>query len=135
MDDEEMDDYDQFLVKYTKEDDKTQEEDESFKEEKPPRRREKHERIAKTNNTGKKIIIVIVVAVVLFLLSIIFSLFNMFNSSIIKGIKINGIDVSGLTQQEAKDKITKIIEYNKDKDITFKSGKVEKTTNFDLCIV
>ena len=132
MDDEEMDDYDQFLVKYTKEDDKTKEEDKSFKEEKPPRRREKHERRAKTNNTGKKIIIVIVVAVVLFLLSIIFSLFNMFNSNIIKGIKINGIDVSGLTQQEAKDKITKIIEYNKDKDITFKSGKAEKTTNFEV---
>ena len=41
----------------------------------------------------------------LFLMSIIFSITNMGNEKIIKGVKIGNIDVSNLTQKEAKEKI------------------------------
>ena len=51
-------------------------------------------------------IIASIVLLVLFVFSIIFAMINKNNETIITGIKINGIDVSGLTKDSAKQKIS-----------------------------
>ena len=67
----------------------------------------------KNNMSKKKIIITsIVLAIVLLLILIfctIFSLSNMGNTKIIQGVKINNIDVAGLTKEEATSKIQEIV--------------------------
>ena len=62
---------------------------------------------------NKKIIIIIVI-VFLFIISISFSIFNIGNDKILNNISIEGIDISGKTQQEALDEITEV--YNKRKE-------------------
>lgn len=59
---------------------------------------------------NKKLIILSIVFVIFILLiifSTIFAFFNINNSKIINGVKINNVDVSGLTIDEAKEKISK----------------------------
>ena len=51
-------------------------------------------------------IIVSIVLLILFMFSIIFAMINKNNETIITGIKINGIDVSGMTRDSAKQKIS-----------------------------
>ena len=58
---------------------------------------------------NKKIILsAIILGIVILILAIfstIFALINMSNTKIVKGVKIDGIDVSGLSKEEAKEKI------------------------------
>lgn len=57
----------------------------------------------KNNKKVKKILIVIgVILLLILLLSSIFAIININNQKIISGIKIDGIDVSGLSKEEAK---------------------------------
>ena len=79
----------------------------------------------------------ILIAVMIF--SIIFAILNINNTNIINGIKIEGIDVSGLTREEAKTKIETIYNEQKQKDITLKYKDFETTlsqdtieTNYDI---
>ena len=61
----------------------------------------------------KKILISSIIGIIIILLiitlSTVFALLNMNNTKIIDGITINGIDVSGLNKEEAKEKIDEII--------------------------
>ena len=64
--------------------------------------------------------------------SIIFAILNINNSNIINGIKIEGIDVSGLTREEAKTKIKAVYNDKKQKDITLKYKDFETTLSQDI---
>ena len=59
----------------------------------------------KTEKVKEKITLPIIIAVIFLLFvffSIIFALMNIDNNNIISGVKIEGIDVSGLSREEAK---------------------------------
>ena len=97
----------------------------------------------KTNNfkkTTKKIniekrtliIISVIIAIAIMIFSIIFAILNINNSNIINGIKIEGIDVSGLTREEAKTKIKAVYNDKKQKDITLKYKDFETTLSQDI---
>ena len=58
-------------------------------------------------NCNKKLIIISIILCVLILLvfSTVFALFNFNNNTIISGVSIKGIDISGLTKEEAYEKV------------------------------
>ena len=65
----------------------------------------------KTKNKKKRKIIYIVIAVLIFILavfSVIFSLLNINNNDIVDGVSIKGINVSGMSKDEARQNIEKI---------------------------
>ncbi len=70
-----------------------------------PRRMQK--RKANNKKTNMKVILItgLILLVIFMLFSVIFSLINMGNNKIIKGVTIGDIDVSNLTQEEAREKI------------------------------
>lgn len=78
-------------------------------------------------NKKKIIIILSIIVLCIAIISTIFAVINSTNEKIIKGVKIQDIDVSGLTKQEAKDKLSKMIEELSDKDIILKYGENEET--------
>lgn len=91
----------------------------------------------------KKILISSIIGIIIILLiitlSTVFALLNMNNTKIIDGITINGIDVSGLNKEEAKEKIDEIINQKMEKDIFFKYEEFETSispkqidANFDV---
>ena len=57
-----------------------------------------------------KITVLIIVFLLIFLLSIIFAIININSNTIMNGVYINNIDVSKLTKDEAKYKLTELIE-------------------------
>ena len=59
--------------------------------------------------------------------SIIFALMNIDNNNIISGVKIEGIDVSELSREKAKEKINAVYEEKKQKEIVLKYGEYETT--------
>lgn len=77
------------------------------------------------------ILIVILVIVAIFC-STIFALVNINNEKIISGISIDGIDVSGLSKEEAKAKISDIYQEKKAKEIGLKYEEYETTLNPEL---
>ena len=83
-------------------------------------------------NQEKKLLIAVISIVCIIVFSIIFAIFNMNNSKIVKGVKISGIKVSGLTQEEAKNKIEEEYKNKKEKDITLKYNDFETTINNDV---
>lgn len=66
------------------------------------------------------IIPTVVLAVLLLLLSTIFALININNPKIVRGISIQGIDVSNLTVDEAKQKVSSIVNEHMSKQILVK---------------
>ncbi len=77
-------------------------------------------------NKKKIIIILSIIVLCIAIISTIFAVINSTNEKIIKGVKIQDIDVSGLTKQEAKDKLSKMIKELSDKDIILKYGENEE---------
>ena len=81
----------------------------------------------------KKIIIslIIIGAIIIIglILSTIFALININNTKIVSGVKIQGIDVSGLTQEEAKGKLEVIYNEKKQKEIPIKYQEFESSIN------
>lgn len=73
---------------------------------------------------------IIIIAVMIF--SVIFAILNIDNNNIINGIKIEGIDVSGLSKEEAKTKIEAVYNEKKQKDITLKYKDFETTLSQDI---
>lgn len=69
---------------------------------------------------NKKLIIIIfsIIIAFIFIFSVIFSLMNMNNSNILDGISINGIDVSGMSKEEAISTLNSIIENKSANGIT-----------------
>ena len=72
------------------------------------------------------VIIVILLLVGLFI-STIFALVNVSNEKIVNGVSISGIDVSGLSKEDAKIKIETVYNEKKEKDIQLKHGEYETT--------
>ena len=80
----------------------------------------------------KKIIIASIIGIILLiglLFSTIFALINMNNSKIISGVKIEGIEVSGLSKDEAKSKLEAIYNEKKEKEIPIKYNEYESSIN------
>lgn len=73
-------------------------------------------------------IIAIVIVVAIFI-STIFAIVNMNNEKIISGVSISGIDVSGLSKEEAIAKMTTIYQEKKEKEIGVQYEDYETTLN------
>ena len=83
----------------------------------------------------RKKISLIIFFIILFLLlifSVFFSLININNTNILNGISINNIDISGLSKEDATNKISNIIQNKKGKNLSIKiDSENEVTTTFD----
>lgn len=120
---------------------KIKENKEKVEEKKIPKAKIKKEKI-NVYKSSKKVNLPIIIGLILLILaifSIIFALMNIDNNNIISGVKIEGIDVSGLTREQAKEKINAVYEEKKQKDIVLKYGEYETTitpqlidTNYDI---
>lgn len=103
--------------------------------------------IQQTNNKHSKtkkfiiffVIPLIVLIILLAILSTIFALINMNNTNIIDGVFIQGIDVSNLSVEDAKSKLSSIVNEYISKEITLQYGDFSKTlvpsqfnVNFDV---
>ena len=92
---------------------------------------ENKKEVKKTNKKGIIIGTIIIVAIlfVLILLSTIFALININNDNIINGVKIEGIDVSGLSKEEAKTKIEELYEEKNQNNTVETSTKVSNSND------
>jgi vancomycin resistance protein YoaR len=106
---------------------KVEEQKEEIKPEVNMEAKEKNKKQKKPKNKKVVIIPIIVIAVVCFIFSIIFAIITSFNEEIIKGVSISGIDVSGYSKEEIKNKFDGLVEENKTKSIVLKYQDVEKT--------
>ena len=106
------------------------------KNEKITEENQKEESVKKTvKNTKKNVLIasaVILIILVLLALSVFFAIMNINNNNIVKGVKIEGIDVSGLSREDAKSKIESIYQDKKGKEITLKYKDYETTLSPQL---
>ena len=87
---------------------------------------------AKTKNSNLVVILLIVISSLTILVAIFstsFALFNISNTDIIDGISIKGIDVGGLSKEEAKQKIEADINSQLEKDINLKYEEYETSIN------
>ena len=111
-----------------------------FKQIKPVKNKEKKEventikeMKEKPKNKKKKIIVASVIIGILLLIGLLFStifaLINMNNSKIISGVAIEGVDVSGLSKDEAKAKIEAVYNEKKEKEIPIKYNEFESSIN------
>lgn len=116
-----------------KETDKNEENKKEFKVVKNKNKEKEYKDIekikAKNKNRKIKLIILGIVIVLLLILSTIFAFININNNKILEGVSIKGIDVSGLSKEEAKEKIEKIYDEKKAKEIEFKYEEYETTIN------
>lgn len=98
-----------------------------------PQKLEKElEKMEKPKKKRKWIPIAISIAIIIILaliFSTIFALLNINKETIASGVKIKGIDVSGLTAEEAKGKIETIYQEKKEKEISIKYEDYETTIN------
>lgn len=106
------------------------------KNEKITEENQKEESVKKTvKNTKKNVLIasaVLLIILVLLALSVVFAIMNINNNNIVKGVKIEGIDVSGLSREDAKSKIESIYQDKKEKEITLKYNDYETTLSPQL---
>ena len=80
----------------------------------------------KNNKKGVVALICIAILVLLALvLSTIFSIININNTKIISGVKVNGIEISKLSREEAIQKLNEIFTQKLENDILLKSGDFE----------
>ena len=68
-----------------------------------------------------------ILIIILLIFSTIFAFLNINNDKIIKGISIEGVDVSGLSADEAKNKLVEIYNQKKNSEIKVKHGEFETT--------
>ena len=86
----------------------------------------------KHNKIVKYSIIIGAICIVLLLISTIFALININNNNIVSGVTIEGIDVSGLSKDNAKEKLQVIYDEQKNKEIILKYEEYEKTVTPEL---
>lgn len=99
--------------------------EEKIEDEKKP----KHVKEEKHEKKSKKLIFVII-AIILAIIAIVSTVFAITvatNNKIAKGISIKGIDVSGLSKEEATTKLNEIILQNSEKEIILKNENYETT--------
>ena len=84
----------------------------------------------KPKKRGKKIAILLSIIIILALFfSTIFALVNMNNQKMMSGVTIKGIDVSGLSKEEAKAKLQTIYSEKLEKEIHLKYNEYESSLN------
>ena len=98
--------------------------------------KEMEKMVEKRKKRKKRIIVTsvtvgIIIVVALFI-STIFALVNINNDKIMSGISIEGIDMSGLTKEEAMANLQSIYDEKKEKEIAIKYEDFETTLNPDL---
>ena len=79
----------------------------------------------------RKIFIVMIIALILLTFSVIFSLMNINNTTILEGISINGIDISGMTKEEAEDTLSKLINEKTSKGVTISIADNTQNVSFE----
>lgn len=93
----------------------------------------------KKNRIGKKyifLILFIITLLLLFIISVVFSLLNMNNNNIIKGVYINNVDASKMSKEEATTFITSIISSKQNKNIVLSyPSNTEDTPNTEASSV
>ncbi len=117
-----------------KENKKTKAENEkSNQEEKEVKKASKNEKVNGKKSNKKRlkkfIISLIIVAVVALIFSTVFALTNISNEKIISGVTIKGIDVSGLTKEEAMAKLETIYTEKMEKNIDLNYQEYEAELN------
>lgn len=95
-------------------------------------KKEKNKKEINTKINFVPIITIGIVIVLLIVLSTVFSLININNTKIVNGVKIEGIDVSGLSREEAKAKFESVYNEKKQKDILLKYKDYDATINPEL---
>lgn len=128
-----------------KEKEKVEEQPEQYNKETVNNHKTLFTKVEKANDTDKKAmqdkanklknkkviiisIIIIVTAIILFL-STIFAIMNSNNEKIISGVTIEGIEVAGLTKEEAKEKLNAVYSDKNEKEIKIKYQDYETTIN------
>lgn len=93
------------------------------------RKRNKKNKLKNINT--KKIIVLIIIIFFILIFSSIFALTNALSEKIIKRVKINDIDVSNLTINEAYQKLNEQFQAQVNKNITAKYGDYETTISLE----
>ena len=87
----------------------------------------------KKNNKIKKIIILILIILFLLIIfSTIFSIYYSMNNNIVEGIEIQGISVSGITKENAENKLKEIINNLEKKEIIINYNNFVYNINFEI---
>ena len=122
------------IVNSPNEEDKIYESEEIIEE--PTKKEEnKKEKLEEKKYKKKNILPIIaggIIILILLVISTIFAFININNTNIVSGVKIEGIDVSGLSREEAKEKINTIYNEKKQKDILLKYKDYDATINPEL---
>lgn len=112
-------------------------EEEPIKKKRRKRKKINIKKIGENKTLLATIIFIIILIIMIF--SVIFAILNINNNNILNGVKIEGIDVSGLSREEAKAKIETVYNAKKEEDIILKYNDFETTisqdileTNYDL---
>lgn len=117
-----------------KEEKKTKKEKAKFKkaEEKPKKVKKEIDKMAPKSKKKKYFITASVVGIIIvfaIFISTIFALTNINNEKIMKGVSISGIEVSGLTKEEAKEKIQAVYNTKKEQELVLKYKDYETSLN------
>lgn len=112
-------------------------EEEPIKKKRRKRKKINIKKIGENKTLLATIIFIIILVIMIF--SVIFAILNINNNNILNGVTIEGIDVSGLSREEAKAKIETVYNAKKGEDIILKYNDFETTisqdileTNYDL---
>ena len=85
----------------------------------------------KSNKKIKIILIsILIIACILIIISTIFAVFNSMNDKILRGISIQGINLSGLTKEDTERKFKEIIDNIYNKKIILKNVDIENDISF-----
>lgn len=93
-------------------------------------KKEETSKINKKSKLGIALLITVIVLIIIAILSTIFAVINTGNDKIVKGIKINEIDVSDMTKEVAKKTIEEIYSKKLEKEIYLKYGEFDSTTTY-----
>ena len=119
-------------IKEVKEDKKDNKTEEMKKNEKQPVENVKGEATYVKANRDKKVVPIVITTIlicVLLLFSVVFALININNDKIISGISIMGIEVDGLSKEEATKKLQELTESKSSEDISLKYEDFETNIN------
>ena len=90
---------------------------------------QKEQTIKKRKKRKKAILISFILVILIAIFSTIFAFININNEKIISGVTIKGIEVSGLTKEEAMAKLETIYSEKLEKDLKLKYGEYESELN------
>ncbi len=95
------------------------------------KKKQKNKKITKTNILQSKStpIIIGIVIIAIIIISVIFALININNEKIFNNVSIMGIDVSNLTQEEAKKAVNDVVNSKLNEDLVLKKDDYETSIN------